>query len=497
MAVGNITLSVLEWWRKVRGKVPAANLERFDEHWYLSNYPDVAKAVKAGKIRTGREHYIRHGHREGRDGCEADFLVPLPDVDDLFDDEISGIELDPEPEVPDLQPVFDPKRSAALGTCFVHGGGHKTGSSALQSFLLQNREALIAKGYYVPVAGRSGAHHGLMRRIAGMPVREWQRTNIEQLAQEVLNGDCKHMIISSEMIETLIMFGSDFSKFFGFLRHLGFQIVFVYYARHTPQLLNSQYSQLAKTYRMTTPFDRYIGNTLENRSNPLTKILDALDKDKIERIIRPYNERVRHLGIVKDFFESIGLSDFEAGKQVARTNESIGPVAVEVARRSMMHIPGGVTGLTQLQTVQCARALRDALDKAELTEPSYCGLTTGLAKRIEQAFQAENDVFAQRAWGKSWNEVFAEDVGRDYAPNDLAQVTPMLQQLDTLAELLGAVRPQIDRILSNRNLKRRAGFNQARATQIGKYVKKSEVITLSDVQAGSHTHFKNTTNKNK
>jgi len=38
----------------------------FDEEWYLQSYPDVAKAVAAGHIGSGRQHYLAHGREEGR-----------------------------------------------------------------------------------------------------------------------------------------------------------------------------------------------------------------------------------------------------------------------------------------------------------------------------------------------------------------------------------------------------------------------------------------------
>ncbi len=38
----------------------------FDEEWYLSRYPDVARAVSAGLGRSGLQHYLIHGRKEGR-----------------------------------------------------------------------------------------------------------------------------------------------------------------------------------------------------------------------------------------------------------------------------------------------------------------------------------------------------------------------------------------------------------------------------------------------
>jgi len=38
----------------------------FDEKWYLSKYPDVAEAVNAGALKSGRHHFIEIGYFEGR-----------------------------------------------------------------------------------------------------------------------------------------------------------------------------------------------------------------------------------------------------------------------------------------------------------------------------------------------------------------------------------------------------------------------------------------------
>ena len=39
----------------------------FDEDVYLFTYPDVAQAVALGRLHSRRDHYERHGMREGRD----------------------------------------------------------------------------------------------------------------------------------------------------------------------------------------------------------------------------------------------------------------------------------------------------------------------------------------------------------------------------------------------------------------------------------------------
>jgi lipopolysaccharide biosynthesis protein len=47
-------------------RIISEKIEHFDEKYYLSNNADVAAAVKRGEFKSGREHYLRHGHKEHR-----------------------------------------------------------------------------------------------------------------------------------------------------------------------------------------------------------------------------------------------------------------------------------------------------------------------------------------------------------------------------------------------------------------------------------------------
>jgi len=38
----------------------------FDEDWYLQQNPDVALAIREGRGKSGLEHYLAHGRKEGR-----------------------------------------------------------------------------------------------------------------------------------------------------------------------------------------------------------------------------------------------------------------------------------------------------------------------------------------------------------------------------------------------------------------------------------------------
>ncbi|WP_459677993.1 hypothetical protein [Acidisoma sp. 7E03] len=62
----------------------AASCTDFDEEEYLRRNPDVAVAVRQGKVASGRDHFLRSGYFEGRAGVsevsETWYFRNNPDV---------------------------------------------------------------------------------------------------------------------------------------------------------------------------------------------------------------------------------------------------------------------------------------------------------------------------------------------------------------------------------------------------------------------------------
>lgn len=55
------------WWDRPHPTIPGLSIEvEFSEEAYLDRYPDVAAAVKAGHLPSGRAHFDSHGKKEGR-----------------------------------------------------------------------------------------------------------------------------------------------------------------------------------------------------------------------------------------------------------------------------------------------------------------------------------------------------------------------------------------------------------------------------------------------
>ncbi len=64
------------------------------------------------------------------------------------------------------------------------------------------------------------------------------------------------------------------------------------------------------------------------------------------------------------------------------------------------------------------------LDEKRLTDSGYCGLSTALARSVEEELRSDNDAFGQQVWGKPWAEIFATDVTEEFTPNDFEMRRP-------------------------------------------------------------------------
>jgi hypothetical protein len=80
--------------------------------------------------------------------------------------------------------------------------------------------------------------------------------------------------------------------------------------------------------------------------------------------------------------------------------------------------------MTWLQAKKCKMELAQYLRQSKCTDSGYCGLSTTLARHVEEELRSDNDVFAQRVWGKSWSEIFAADLTEEFTPNDFEMRRP-------------------------------------------------------------------------
>lgn len=194
-------------------------------------------------------------------------------------------------------------------TLIIHIGYGKTGTSAIQSFLTQNRRTLSKYNVYYPDLGRDRTHAHHEFATAARPIKDTGYDSgltsfefIRKLALELENRAEEIIVLSSEIFSGEIVF-SNLQP----LKKLFHHIKIVAYVRRQDQLIMSSYQQWVKdgTYHIDfsdVPYLPYFFSTgLLNWSRFIKNIGIVL--------VRPY-ERVQLFkgDVISDFlYHVLGL----------------------------------------------------------------------------------------------------------------------------------------------------------------------------------------------
>lgn len=209
---------------------------------------------------------------------------------------------------------------------YLHIGLHKTGTSAIQSFLCQNRTSLSEKGFYYPDTGKFEAHHS----IAAFLRKEASDGNNKLILKDKflsLTGDNDVSIISSEIFSEC----GDISSL-SVLPEIYDDITVVVYVRRQDKLLESAYGQQVKQNfesRKIVEYDPYFFDIYKH----LKKFRDVIPNANF--LIRNYDGESLYEGnSAKDFLVNVlnlDVSDFLFLDE--KVNKSLSSVGLELLRR--------------------------------------------------------------------------------------------------------------------------------------------------------------------
>ena len=331
--------------------------------------------------------------------------------------------------------------------CILHVGSPKTATSTIQSALKANREKLLEDGILVPRSGQteSGSHRYLAFSLAGQPVPREGAAADRKLGREIAASDAQTILISSEFLWSILNKKSTAERVIGELRAMDLDVTLLLYVRNQPQYFNSMYQHDAN-FRRWRGFSQFVGGARRNMGRyGYCRWLGIAETHGVPLIVRPFSEEVRKRGVVEDFLAAAGVASAGRCDLAAELRRSVGPFTVAVAQSLMRRI-GERAKLTEQQASDCRHALRAELKRRGIEDHGYCGLTTGLAAEIEQAFAKDNGRFAEAVWGKPWQEAFASDTGRDFEPNDYAMTGVPADRRQNLEEVMASLGPKVDAI---------------------------------------------------
>lgn len=340
--------------------------------------------------------------------------------------------------------------TSGLPQCILHVGGPKTATTSIQFMLKRNRERFFEHGILVPESGQghSGAHRSLVYDLAGRPLDASEGVS-QKFNREVGASEAQTLLISSEFLWPILANPSQAECIIGHLRSMGFDITLVVYLRNQPQLMNSSYVQTTTSLQQGDAFLPFIINRgfKKTRQYTYSHWITTAQRHGLTLLARPFSQAVRNQGMIEDFLTTIGLTSTKGFDIAVERNRSAGPFAVEVARALVRRI-GSPGRLPDWQASACRKAFRTELRQYGVEDHAYCGLTTALAGEIEQRCCEDNAKFAAFAWGTSWQEMFASDLGQSYEPNDYNVTGVPPEHRELMGEVLGRLVPKLDAILA-------------------------------------------------
>lgn len=226
----------------------------------------------------------------------------------------------------------------------IHIGWHKTGSTALQVFLLKNRKALIRRcqTYYPQEGLLTCAHHTVAWSFQGREASPWGPVAVLEgggdaylraAMESASSKGCTKIVLSSEEFCTFDLDAiQSLSKS---LRAMADSVKVVAYIRRQDLLVESAYNMQVKWWgaRLRADFDEYVKGkrAYPNYFRILKGWAGVFGVSNL--IVRRYErEALESRDVRIDFCEAVGLNHEGLGHMEEDVNDSLGPKALEFLR---------------------------------------------------------------------------------------------------------------------------------------------------------------------
>jgi hypothetical protein len=341
---------------------------------------------------------------------------------------------------------------------FLHAGEPKTGTSAIQLLLHENREALEHFGYLVPKAGmsRRGKYGGLIEAILGEPVPRKYAHCVEAFRQEVNAHPADTLVVSAESLDSWFRSDEKRERILSFLWDLGLATTVVIFIRRDAEALSSAYAEQVKSFLYEVTLRDFV---LQRRR--YVHLLKLAQLPEIQTIFRAYNAEVRRAGAAREFLRVIGLPDdaLECLGPERRVNESVGPIAVAAAREIRRRIQQAGRQPTDHQR-KALKAELFRLIEQEAPEPPFYGVGADLLQEIDCRVSEDREKFAQAAWGKSWQTVFGSDEAAAKQYNAFDATTAAPEAMQRYQRMTAALWSAAQRIMNDANLSKAAAWDR-------------------------------------
>ena len=201
-----------------------------------------------------------------------------------------------------------------MKTIYIHIGLHKTGTTTIQDYLIDNIEGLKAHGVFVPFPHRN---HNLTLWENGKGKRHKQEPNWERFMRRMDKTDVPVVVISSEFFSRDISEIEDWHVNFSKLVQLGHKLKFILYLRRSDKRFESLFIEAIKggvglRDIRNFPYTRFIDNW-----QLCEAIIERFGKESL--IVRKFEIDAKQ-GLIKSFLGCLGLPEIEVDELKYQTN---------------------------------------------------------------------------------------------------------------------------------------------------------------------------------
>jgi len=275
-------------------------------------------------------------------------------------------------------------------TIYFHIGTHKTGTTALQKFFVDNRVCLKRKGFVYDFYNESEMNQGYLVRP-----EKWQSVNLDPSKNYIISGEdfYSHILNISDTVKDKLS---------------SFNINFIVYFKRQDLMKQSVYNQIVKMHGFTKDVTKNNHYNLDYY-HFLQQLKENFPNAKIN--VRVYEKGQFEGGsIFSDFLKLLGLKlTGEYFQEKSIVNPSLTTDKLEFSRHiNMLNLP------IEFRTKLNKLVVKSALDsneaslfrKQDLISPED-------AKVLLEQYKAGNSAIAKEFLGRKSGELFYDEVIED------------------------------------------------------------------------------------
>jgi len=286
--------------------------------------------------------------------------------------------------------------------CHIHAGTHKTASTYIQSRLYQNRRLLARHQLLYEFPARAGLKHKPLVSAANRC--KWKRWH--QYLDRYKSSN-SNLLLSAEQFTRPLCNPEKLRRIKKVLGRHGYCLHVLIFVRPQLEYINSRYVHTLRRLYHSLSFEEYVSSfaklecgDIYNYGLFFRPLLDAGIRCTFLPFSSKYGDPFLQLT------SALGLENTLNYAPAAPGSENVQPGTRGVWLSRLVVDRLQKLGHSGHDLKNTSKVVRRIAEPQGWHEERYFGFSEELAARTLDHYQADNEMFAQRAWKRPWHEVF-------------------------------------------------------------------------------------------